>query len=231
MVGSLRPDSTSTEWIDAANELVGDLAMLRSDVPLRSDDPDQLDAMALISWDLVEFVQSAVELCKTRRWSVAFGLGRLIQERVEHLIAAHHDPSFATDFMDRSRSIDGEQGPPRGRAGVARGLLRRYVEERTGDELAAHILKGLISRRDWGSLPVHASAVVPAMALAATEGPDGQDARFIAYQVASDACLAVSALVMVAEDRRPDLEIVQTVREHVQRAISSITSGHSGAST
>ena len=202
------------EWLAVGGSLVDTYGALRREVPLRSEHEDQRDALALVSWDIGAFIEAQLALARLGHWSPAYSMGRMITERSEHLIALHHDPNFAARFMAATRALSetGARGASR-RVTDARGVVRRFIREVMQDEeFAKHNLEGMIRLAELGSLALHPSAVVPA--LAALNNPDDPD--FLAYQVAANGTMALYSFVLVAERRMPSAVDYQPARDLVR---------------
>lgn len=194
---------TESQWIELATQVVGHHLAIIAQCPLRSDDENQRNSLALVAWDTGEYVRGALGLLIARNHSVAFGLTRLIVERAETLVAIHHDAKFAARFFDASASF--QTLATRDRMPTdARGVLRRFVAGRIGDEPSMRFLTDQIEMISMGSLAVHASGLIPALTRGANE--DEGNALTVAMTVGTACVYALFSLVVVAEQRAPEYD-------------------------
>lgn len=201
------------EWIELTRQVVTHHLAIVGQCPLRSEIEKQRNSLALVAWDTGEYVRGALGLLAAKNHSAAYGLTRLIVERAETLVAVHHDTRFAARFWDASASF--ETLAARDRMPTdARGVLRRFVAERIGNEPSMGFLANQIEMISTGSLAVHASALIPAMTRGANE--DEGNALTVAMTIGTACVFALFALVVVAEQRAPEYDY-QPARELIRR--------------
>lgn len=221
---------SADDWLSDAEALAtayGDLRDGATKASMTYANESQTDALALIAWDLDQFVTAAIRLARSGLWSPAYSSARLVSERAEYLLAVHLEPEFAERFMDRTQSIEnidasGTAIPstPRMRGGDARGAIRRWIAERHDEANAAHFLDGTVAAADWSSFSIHPNAAPMAMAYRAATEPE--QARFIAYTVASQAMSALFALHSVITEREPAHPTLAAATELSQRVLARL---------
>lgn len=188
--------------LDISSQLNDAYTGLRSSFALRSDSEVQRDSLALLSWDTGRFSEAAARLLGDGFWGPALASARLVNERVEYLLAVHEDERFARTFWNRSEGLSDESSEaPRNRSGEARGIVRRFAERRATPETSDRLLKSLIAKHDWESIAIHPSVVVAALDWNANEKPDGSEAETAATSVVSAAWFALAALTAIVEER------------------------------
>lgn len=202
---------SADDWLSDAEALAtayGDLRDGATKASMKYASEAQTDALALLAWDLDQFVTAAIRLARSSLWSPAYSSARLVSERAEYLLAVHLEPEFAEHFMDRTQSIEdieasstGIPSTPQMRGGDARGAIRRWIAERHDEKAAAHFLEGVIASADWNSFSIHPNAAPMAMAYRAATEPE--QARFVGYTVASQAMNALFALHSIISEREP----------------------------
>lgn len=211
---------TEDEWNGLTRQLVVQYLAIIEHCPLRGDQDVQRDGLAIVAWDLGEFLRGICGLIIARNYSAAYGFTRPILERAHTLGAIHHDLSFARRFWDASASFETLEKRKR-LPKDALGTFRRFVATRLGDEPSMAVLQNQIALISSASLAVHPSALIPAFARRALT--EESDANTIAATITTACTMALFVLVLIAEQRFPEYDygpprlLIRQVTDMAQR--------------
>lgn len=101
---------------------------------------EQGEFLGFLAGDLVEFAIAIQCEARAERWTTALALGRSMHERQEYLLAAAIDAGFWDAYKSRmqKRIADDYRGKSRLLSELARGVIRRWENERHGTQ---HLLE------------------------------------------------------------------------------------------